>query len=144
MKSRPRSFNLRRERLRVRQDYCARIFRYCMGSKSSIPSSTGDSIGRAPGHEFSLTHFWCFDCRESKPRFEGVMCLCVLGNFCCGDCNKESKNQTLRPQSLIEIGNAPTPYALVVEFLYLRRGKKHFPLRKLQAGNGDSESKYKS
>ncbi|GFW54681.1 hypothetical protein TNCV_787841 [Trichonephila clavipes] len=97
MNIRPYS-KLRRERhLQAKQNYYARICRDSMCSTSCIPSSSGtnhevngrDSIRREARQKFSITHFWCFDCRQSKPRSDGVLCVCVLGNFCCGDCNKE-------------------------------------------------------
>ncbi|GFW54653.1 hypothetical protein TNCV_787561 [Trichonephila clavipes] len=66
------------------------------GSTCYMDTSTGtnlerngeDSIPKEARHEFSLTHFWCFECRQSKPRYKGAMCLGFFGNFCCRECNE--------------------------------------------------------
>ncbi|GFQ64694.1 hypothetical protein TNCT_4571, partial [Trichonephila clavata] len=65
--------------------------------EADLEMSGGDGIGSETTHQFSVTRFWCFECRQCKPRKKGIMCLCFDGNFLCQDCDIERKKPEPAP-----------------------------------------------
>ncbi|GFY43908.1 uncharacterized protein TNIN_497891 [Trichonephila inaurata madagascariensis] len=57
----------------------------------------GDSIRNETRKVCQLSHFWCFVCRQCKPRKNGIFCLSYFGNFLCEDCDKETKKLEFEP-----------------------------------------------
>ncbi|GFX63368.1 hypothetical protein TNCV_3619711 [Trichonephila clavipes] len=68
-----------------------------------------DNIRNETRKVIQLSHFWCFVCRQCKPRKNGVFCLSYFGNFLCEDCDKETKKPEFDPAKFHKDSESANP-----------------------------------